>query len=66
VYLAPRYLWPLPAISGFRRTTMFLPNVSDAVATAVLLPITVGVPKFALALVITSKVMLVPFANASV
>ena len=45
---------------------MFLPNVSAAVANTALLPITVGVPKFALALVITSKVTLVPLANASV
>jgi hypothetical protein len=45
---------------------MFLPNVSDAVTIAALLPITVGEPKFALALVITSNVTLVPLANASV
>ena len=53
----------MPAISGFKRTTTFLPTVSAAVRIASLLPITVGLPKFALALVITSNFTLTS-ANA--
>ena len=48
------------------RTTTFLPTVSAAVRTALLLPITVGLDRLAFALETTSNVTLVPFANAVV
>ena len=53
-------------MSGLKRTTTFLPSVNAAVRIASLLPITVGLDKLALALVITSNFTLVPFANAVV